>query len=226
VTYVLFWDIDGTLLTTARAGVYALEQAAADLGGSSFDHAVLSAAGLTDVKVAEIVLAAAGLEATHERTLELLRLYEGYLPDRLSLREGSVLPGVKEVLAHLTTRRDVVQLLLTGNTRAGATAKLRHYGLERFFDDGAFADDHPERPGIARRALEVARSRVPGLELERCYVIGDTPFDIACGDAIGARTVAVAGITHTADELRAHNPWCIFDGLPAPHDFERRLEIT
>ena len=33
---ILFWDIDGTLLTTARAGVFALEEAAAYLALSTW----------------------------------------------------------------------------------------------------------------------------------------------------------------------------------------------
>lgn len=226
MTYVLCWDIDGTLLTTARAGVFALKQAAEDMGGASCDLATLLAPGLTDVAVARVVLDAAGIEVTEETTDRFLRLYESYLPERLHWREGAVLPGVRDLLTHLAQRSDVLQILLTGNTRAGARAKLEHYDLAGFFTDGAFADDHAERPGIARRALELARSAVGDLSLEQCYVIGDTPFDIACGRAVGMRTVAVAGFTHDADLLRRENPWLLLEGLPEPAEFERRLELA
>ena len=37
-------------------------------------------------------------------------------------------------------------------------------------------------------------------------VVGDTPFDIACARAAGARVVAVATGGHTLDELRALGP--------------------
>ena len=33
VTFLLFWDIDGTLLTTGRAGIFAWEEAASDAAG-------------------------------------------------------------------------------------------------------------------------------------------------------------------------------------------------
>jgi phosphoglycolate phosphatase len=225
LTYVLCWDIDGTLLTTARAGVFALEQAARDLGGEPADLSTVLMAGLTDVEIARIVLRATGIVETPEMTHRFLRLYEQHLPERLHWRAGFVLPGVRELLVHLSRRADVVQLLLTGNTRAGAKAKLEHYGLAEFFVDGAFADDHAERPGIARRALAVARELVPDVLDEQCYVIGDTPFDVACGQAVGMRTVAVAGFTYDAQVLRGHDPWLLLDGLPSPVEFECRLEL-
>ncbi|MGI8421918.1 MAG: hypothetical protein ACR2MU_06625, partial [Gaiellaceae bacterium] len=45
---VVFWDIDGTLLTTARAGVFALERALRDLYDAGTDPQRLPTSGLTD----------------------------------------------------------------------------------------------------------------------------------------------------------------------------------
>jgi phosphoglycolate phosphatase len=48
-------------------------------------------------------------------------------------------------------------------------------------------------------------------------VIGDTPHDVSCGKAIGARTVAVAtGPGYTLEELMAHDPWLALGALPDP----------
>ena len=41
----------------------------------------------------------------------------------------------------------------------------------------------------------------------------DTPADIACGVAYGARTIAVATGTFSRDELAAHDPDVLFDSL-------------
>ena len=49
---VLFWDIDGTLLTTARAGVFAWEEAVRELTGRKFDLITMRVAGLTDYQIA------------------------------------------------------------------------------------------------------------------------------------------------------------------------------
>ena len=39
MTTVIFWDIDGTLLTTARAGIHAWEDAVAERTGKAAAHA-------------------------------------------------------------------------------------------------------------------------------------------------------------------------------------------
>lgn len=220
---VLFWDIDGTLLTTARAGVLALEEAAREVTGRPVDLAALPTAGLTDLEVAALVLeTCGGGPASPAEVRRLLRLYESYLPQSLPRRAGRVLPNVREVLESLRGRADVISLLLTGNTREGARAKLGHYGLTDFFANGAFCDEVPDRVAVAREALALAR-RVAGgaaaVDLERTFVIGDTPHDIACARAIGARALAVATGSYGADDLRAHGPWRVVDELPPPTAF-------
>ena len=49
-------------------------------------------------------------------------------------------------------------------------------------------------------------------------MIGDTPHDVRCGKAIGARTVAVATGPY-AEELRAADPWLLLEQLPEPDAF-------
>ena len=114
--------------------------------------------------------------------------------------------------------------LLTGNTRGGATAKLTHYGLIEFFPDGAFAEDTRERATIAERALALARQAGP-VTADDVFVIGDTPHDIECANAIGVRTIAVATGGYSVDELRAHRPWRLFDELPAPDAFMWLIDV-
>jgi ribonucleotide monophosphatase NagD (HAD superfamily) len=56
------------------------------------------------------------------------------------------------------------------------------------------------------------------------FVVGDTPHDIECANAIGARTVAVATGGYTLDELESHHPWRAFDELPAAEEFARLID--
>jgi phosphoglycolate phosphatase-like HAD superfamily hydrolase len=221
---VLFWDIDGTLLTTKRAGVFALEEAAREVCGSSPDFSRLRTAGLTDHEVAVLAIRECGAEASPEVASAFLRAYERHLPDRLGRRRGGALPGVVAILDALQGRADVASLLLTGNTPAGAKAKLEHYGLARYFGGGAFCIDGDDRRRIAQRALSVAAEHVGGpVEPKRVLVIGDTPLDVLAGKQIGARTLAVASGTHTLTELCAHNPWLALEELPSPSRFMRLL---
>jgi phosphoglycolate phosphatase len=224
--HVLFWDIDGTLLTTQRAGIFALEEAAREVCGATPDFSELETAGLTDHEIAVVVVRECGGGDSPEIASELLRAYERHLPERLGWRQGGPLPGVVEILDALGEREDVVSLLLTGNTPAGAKAKLGHYGLADYFAGGAFCVDGDDRPTIARRALEIAAEHA-GAEVspESTFVIGDTPHDIRAGQEIGARTVAVASGSYDLDELSKHDPWLALERLPDPARFVELLGL-
>jgi phosphoglycolate phosphatase-like HAD superfamily hydrolase len=107
-----------------------------------------------------------------------------------------------------------VLALLTGNVSRGAQLKLEHYGVWHFFEFGAFADDHHDRNRlgtVARaRAKEKHGRRFSASEID---VIGDTPRDIACGKAFGARTIAVATGTWSRDRLAKYRPDFLIDDL-------------
>jgi phosphoglycolate phosphatase len=45
------------------------------------------------------------------------------------------------------------------------------------------------------------------------WVIGDTAHDIACGKAIGVRTLAVGTGGNTLDQLRLHAPTALVEDL-------------
>jgi phosphoglycolate phosphatase-like HAD superfamily hydrolase len=96
---------------------------------------------------------------------------------------------------------------LTGNIKRGAEVKLDHYGWWDKFAFGGFADDSEHRDEIAaaawRRGGEHLGKPIRG---EETLVIGDTPLDIRCGRAIGARVLAVATGGATMEELAAHKP--------------------
>lgn len=213
----LFWDIDGTLLSTGRAGIVAWERAAHEVLGQRVDFTRLKTAGIIDPEIARSICRQLSAVADEAQALRVLRGYEAHLPSCLPLQQGRVLPNVVEILECLKQRDDVCSRLLTGNTRAGAAAKLRHYGLSGYFAaDGAFSDECVAREDIARGA----HAAIPAAHhaAER-YVIGDTPHDIRCAAAIGARTIAVATGEYSVDELRAQGAWVALPQLPDPGAF-------
>ena len=98
--------------------------------------------------------------------------------------------------------------------------------LDRFFDGGVFCVDLEDRASIAGRAVGLARERAgDSVAPESMFVIGDTPADVRCGKAIGARTVAVASGSHSAEELAACEPWLVLDELPPPETFASMLGV-
>ena len=225
MSHVLLWDIDGTLLTTARAGVFALEDAAREVCGASPDFQALHTAGLTDAEVAALSIETCGREPTEEVVHAFLRAYERHLPDSLHRRKGHVMRGIVALLDYLADRKDVTSLLLTGNTPAGAKAKLAHYGLDTYFDGGAFCIDTGGRESIARRARKLAEERLGELSDDSLYVIGDTPHDIRAGKAIGARTIAIGSGPVPFEELQASDPWLALEQLPEPERFVELLGL-
>ena len=215
---ILFWDIDGTLLTTDKAGVPAWETAVREATGKDFQLSSIRVPGLTDFQIAARTFELLGVGAGDGVLERMVTRYEDLLPSTLPLKQGHVMPNVREILESLRARNDVRSYLLTGNTSRGARAKLTHYDLLEYFPDGAFAEDQSIRASIASRALELARRHGPVAE-EQLFVIGDTPHDIEAASAIKARTIAVATGGYSVDELSAHRPWRVFEQLPPPAAF-------
>ena len=219
----LFWDIDGTLLTTGKAGVPAWETAVRETTGRDFELSSIRVPGLTDFQIALKTFEVLGVDADEQTLRSMVKRYEELLPTSLPTKRGRVLPNVREILEELRGRTNVRSYLLTGNTRGGARAKLTHYGLFDFFPDGAFAENAQDRSTIAARALELARRAGPVGD-NAVFVIGDTPHDIHCARAIGARTIAVGTGGYTVEELKAHDPWRIYEELPPPGEFLRVID--
>jgi phosphoglycolate phosphatase-like HAD superfamily hydrolase len=222
----VLWDIDGTLLSTARAGIKAWEDAARAVLDVDVDLSTMATSGLTDPMIARAIVMEAGCEPDPDLEARLGRTYTDALPSRLLERRGGVLPGVEEALAALHQRSDTVVGLLTGNYRAGAEAKLTSYGLRPYFDmTGGFGEDGFDRADIGRAALRRLQD-IGDVDLTRVFLVGDTPYDIACGAAIGASVVAVATGTHGVDELTACGPWWCLSGLPDAQELLHRLGLT
>jgi phosphoglycolate phosphatase-like HAD superfamily hydrolase len=219
---VLFWDIDGTLLTTAKGGVPAWEQAVREVIGREFELTKFRISGLTDYQIAVRTFEFLGETPDDEKVSRMVQRYEDLLSTYLPTKQGRVFPNVREILDDLSGRPDVRSYLLTGNTRGGARAKLTHYGLWHYFPDGAFAEDTGTRASIARRAVELARRAGPIAD-ERIFVIGDTEHDVTCADAIGARTIAVLTGGYSREELASYGPWRVVDELPPPAEFARMI---
>ncbi len=224
--HILFWDIDGTLLKTGKAGLYAFEQVIKEIFRVPFDFSTITAAGMTDYYIAHKVIEyATGRQPTHSEISNLIARYEEILPYHLSIHQGHLTPSVKEILTHIQEQDNYVSLLLTGNTMIGAKNKLTYYGLDSFFDfsKSAFCNNCFNRTEISTQALSIVKEHYPTVSPDQIYVIGDTPNDIDCGKAIGARTIAVATGTYSTEELEIHTPWWSVPSLPSPLEFIKHI---
>jgi phosphoglycolate phosphatase len=215
---LVLFDIDGTLVWTDGAGRRAIHHALTDVFGST-GPADYRFDGKTDPQIVRDLMRFVGhddghidahMRAVFDRYVEQLReelRAPGYRP--------RVMPGVFELLDALESRRDVVLGLLTGNLPESARAKLESVGIDPArFRVGAYGSDHEDRPSLP----EVARRRLReqlGMEVagSDCVIIGDTPADVTCGRAVGARAIAVATGRYSTDDLRGHGAAAVFADL-------------
>lgn len=221
---IIFWDIDGTLVRTGKAGLFAFAEATVELWGLPIDFAQFNTAGMTDYYIAQqIIEAATGRPATENEMKALSRRYEELLAEHLNKREGLVLPAVREILLALH-ELEIPSFLLTGNSRRGAELKLKKFDLTKYFDFelSAFCDDYLTRDAIAARALHTVKV-LSRNESHKVFVIGDTPNDIRCGKDIGAYTIGVATGTFSQSDLAAHSPWWAVAQLPAAPEFLAKI---
>nr|WP_320145901.1 HAD hydrolase-like protein [uncultured Anaeromusa sp.] len=213
------WDIDGTLLRSAKAGLYAFEEAMLLFFKKKTSFDSIPTAGRTDWFIAKTIFERFGYaNSSAVERQNFIELYESLLPAHLKARQGLVLPGVKAALSWSQQQPQIKTLLLTGNTRQGSLAKLTHYGLKDFFDFDAsiFCDFDEERNELSRRLWLDLQTKSPSLTGQQILIIGDTPHDILCGQAIGAHTAAVATGQYATNELISFKPSAVYKQLPEP----------
>ncbi len=170
--------------------------------------------GRTDGAIGRDLLLLHGIDPSLENQHKLREAYLAHLPGMLAAKGGTICPGVVELLAAVAGRSDTLLGLLTGNVRRGAMHKLGHFGLWDYFSCGGFGDDHHDRDDVARSALASISTHIGApVNPAEVWVIGDTPLDVSCARAIGARAVAVATGWHPVEELARHYPDFLFDDL-------------
>lgn len=202
---LVLFDVDGTLLLSGGAGVRAMTRAFETQFGvpDAFDG--MPTAGYTDSFLLSRALARAGVDDTPAAHAAFRVTYLQLLPLEIQ-KPGSghkgLMPGVPALLEEMSRGDHFYPALLTGNYQAAAEIKLAHFGVADYFSWGAFGEDSPDRKELARVALQRAEQRaVPTSARENVVVIGDTPHDVACARAIGARAIAVATGGYSVGEL-------------------------
>ena len=222
---LILWDIDGTLIVSGRAGIFALAKAFQKMYGHEPDFSRLDVSGRTDKWIARLVLEQQGVPASPENIHAYLEAYLDCLQHELHSRPGRVLPGIVDLLEKFRTDPTIAQGLLTGNLERGARIKLEHYKVWHYFAFGAFGDDSPIRNELGPHAIKRASANhAVEFAPENIFVIGDTPHDIECGKAIGAKTIGVATGNFSVATLQQHQPTAVFADFSDPAEFLRVID--
>jgi phosphoglycolate phosphatase-like HAD superfamily hydrolase len=204
---LVLWDIDHTLIETRGVGTQVYAEAFAKVTGRPLEK-MPELAGRTEPVIFREALKVNGADPSEDLyeqfAAEQARAYAAHL-DELRAR-GRALPGAADALRALSERNDVLQSVLTGNTRPASEIKLRAFDLDRYldFDIGAYGTDDDTRANlvdVARQRAEKAHS--VDFDADATVLIGDTPNDVAAAQASGARIIAVATGKDTAADLAA-----------------------
>lgn len=216
-TTLVLWDIDHTLIETRGVGSQVYAEAFAKVTGRPLEK-MPELAGRTEPVIFREALKNNGIENGQDLYAEFAaEQARGYLAHLDELRHrGRALPGAAEALRELSRRTDVIQSVLTGNTRPSAEIKLRAFDLDRYlnFDIGAYGTDDDTRAnlvGIARQRAEKAHG--VNFDAGSTVLIGDTPNDVAAARDSGVRIIAVATGKDTAADLSAARADTVLDDL-------------
>jgi len=208
---LILFDIDQTLISSAGAGVRALNSAFQQEIGISNALEGIRCDGKLDTAIIKEVLERQGDVAHPELAHSVLGRYLECLSVEMDqTREGHIKPGIRTLLDLLHQSGSSLGLL-TGNVRQGALIKLRHFALDSYFPIGAFGDDAEERwqlvPIAKARAEKHYRASFPP---NLVFVIGDSPRDIECCRPSGAVSIAVATGSSPLETLATFQPDYLF----------------
>lgn len=122
--------------------------------------------------------------------------------------EEPLYPGVKETLAALSRREDVLLGVATGKSRRGVNHLVAREGWEGLFATIQTADDAPSKPdpGMIRQALAET-----GVEPRDAAMVGDSTFDMEMARAAGITAIGVSYGFHGVGALRDRGAQAIVD---------------
>jgi len=228
VRKVVLFDIDGTLLLTGGAGGRAMARAFEDLFSIPDAFREIPFSGRTDASILSDAISAHGIPDHSPGIASFRPAYLNHLRSELEQpgpRKG-VMPGVRALLDALSERNDTYVALLTGNYEEGARLKLEYFDLWRFFPCGAFGDEAYDRNSLLPHALErIQAAGGPVVSPSAAVVVGDTPLDVACAAASGARSLAVATGGYGTAALRQAGADVVLENLSDTREVLRALAL-
>ena len=210
----IFFDVDGTLILTDGAGKRALAKAIKNKFGLGSSTADINFAGRTDLSICKELHELNRVPFVESEFEKFMGLYLSELEVELKKANGSILPGVERLLNRLLNDDRYYLGLITGNIKKGAFSKLSSHGIDNFFSFGGFGDFQELREDIAREGKRDAENLYKKEILpEQMLVIGDTPHDVTCSRAIGAKCLAVCTGYASRASIEAENPDWILENL-------------
>jgi phosphoglycolate phosphatase-like HAD superfamily hydrolase len=200
------FDIDGTLLRDPdRIHFDAFAGSVKRVTGLDISLTGVTIHGSTDTAILrdawlQSALPAAVLDQHYTAILDAMGSAVAERRNEMALM---LMPGVEDVLRHLTARGALLGVA-TGNLETIGWIKVEQAGLRAWFRFGGFSDHFPARADLIGNAARKARE-LAGNSATVC-VVGDTPRDIAAAHANHLPVIAVATGHYSYDELLELQP--------------------
>ena len=219
---LVLWDIDHTLIETRGIGSQVYAEAFRAVTGHTLDT-MPPLSGRTEPVIFREALKLHDITDTGDLFTQFADAQaRGYAEHASQLQEkGRALPGAAKALRDLAQHGDVLQSVLTGNTRPSAEIKLRVFGLDQYLDMdiGAYGTDADVRADL----VPIARQRAENAYRTRfapaaTVLIGDTPNDVEAARHSGARIIAVATGSDSATDLTAAGATTVLHNLTQTND--------
>ncbi len=215
--FLFLFDIDGTLINSGNAGKTALEKVFKEIYDVENAMEGIVPDGKTDIEIIkEILSKKSNLDVIDDGIVDfIVSEYLKNLEETINNPDYRVISGAKEFVQRIYYSKRNIAGLATGNIEMGAKIKLRPSGLLKYFKFGGFGSDSEDRVEVLKIAFERAK-RFVDEEIEKVYVVGDTPRDIEGAKKAGFVSVAVATGNYTMDDLFKEKPDFLFRSLEDP----------
>ena len=200
----LIFDLDGTLVDTVYAHVFAWQRALAEEGMPIDGWRIHRRVGMSGGLFARAVAREVGRElSAHE--VEELQARHGVIFEEL-LPERRPLPGARELLATLR-ERGIVHGIATSGRRPEIDRSLEAIGVG---DETVVIDRGHVRRAKPEPDLFLACQAALGVEPEECYVVGDAVWDLLAARRAGMLSVGLLSGGYGTDELLAAGAFRVY----------------
>jgi HAD superfamily hydrolase (TIGR01549 family) len=216
----LIFDLDGTLVDTVYAHVFAWQRALLDLGSPVDGWRIHRRIGMSGGLFARAVAREIGRELSTEEAEELQRRHGEVFREILPARRP--LPGAIELLADLR-RSGVIHGIATSGRRPEIDASLDALGIPGetvVVERGDVLRAKPEPD------LFLACQERLGVAIRDCYVVGDAVWDLLAARRAGMLSVGLLSGGYGEDELRAAGAFRVYRDPRELHESLDELGIT
>jgi phosphoglycolate phosphatase len=226
--HIVLFDIDGTLISSSAAEEDERRRylkTIHDLVGMEPTVVPSRFAGMVDPQICKILPAETGLndeKVEYFLPKVLKRMGEVYrdMEKRPLLNEG-----VEELLRILAKSQDHIVGVLTGNLSAVATEKLRVTGIDSYFTEHFYADNHFDRNRLIEDAVRTCVANYKLADRKNVTIVGDTPRDMSAANAAQATSIGIASVIFTLEQLSQAKATWVFSDLKPSKELLRALGL-